>query len=242
MWIWLSPVRVRSSTLMQTDASWRKTVLRGIAICQPLRGDVPTNPATCAACRLRQEHCVCARAPHLCISTRLIVIIHSKEWRRTTNTGHFARLAIQSAEVRVHGSPKQRMNISDVEASASTLVLYPGRGATPLSSASIAALARPLTLLVPDGNWNQAQHMMRRLPMLSQARPVCLEGPSRDFQCPRPQSCRRPHVHLRGDRAGPWCFGRAGGARRSAEVLPPDLGSHDRQFTTAPSISRSPST
>ena len=144
------------------------------------------NPASCMSCRLRRDGCVCAHAPHLRISTRLIVIIHSKEWRRTTNTGHFARLAIQGAEVRLHGSPKRKVSSAGLEsASASTLVLYPGRGAEPLSPAFIASLARPLTLLVPDGNWNQAQHMMRRLPMLRDARPVCLDGPGLDLQCLR---------------------------------------------------------
>ena len=139
---------------------------------------------------MRREECVCAHAPHLCISTRLIVIIHSKEWRKTTNTGHFARLAIKDAEVRLHGSPRQKMSSAGVEsASSSTLVLYPGRGANPLSAEYIASLARPLTLLVPDGNWNQAQHMMRRLPMLRQARPVRLGGPSLDLDCLRRNRC-----------------------------------------------------
>src|SRR5271167_1359476 len=137
--------------------------------------NMSTHAASCTACRLRLDECVCAQAPQLQISTRLLVIIHSKEWRRTTNTGHFARLAIQGAEVRLHGAPKQQVSSAGVEAaSASTLVLYPGRGADPLSAESIAALPRPLTLLVPDGNWNQTQHLMRRLPMLARARPVCL--------------------------------------------------------------------
>jgi len=141
----------------------------------PAACGLPAFPGSCSACRLRREDCICAQAPHLRIATRLIVIIHSKEWRRTTNTGHFARLAIQDSEVRLHGSPKQQVSSAGIEsASPSTLVLYPGRGADPLSAESIAALPRPLTLLVPDGNWNQTQHMMRRLPMLSQARPVCL--------------------------------------------------------------------
>src|SRR5476649_2716208 len=149
----------------------------------------PANRESCTACRLRREECVCGYAPRLCISTRLIVIIHSKEWRKTTNTGHFARLAIQDAEVRLHGSPKRKVSSAGVEAASSTLVLYPGRGAEPLSSASIAALPRPLTLLVPDGNWNQAQHMMRRLPMLRQARPVSLAGSALDLN-----GLRRNHL------------------------------------------------
>lgn len=143
------------------------------------------NPATCVTCRLRHEWCICADAPRRRITTRLIVIIHSKEWRRTTNTGHLARLAVQDVELRVHGSPKQRMSDDGIETSASTLILYPGRGATPLSADLIAGLPRPLTLLVPDGNWNQSQHMMRRLPVLRAARPVCIDGPRLDFPCSR---------------------------------------------------------
>ena len=64
--------------------------------------------------------------------------------------------------------------------SASTLVLYPGRGARLLTADYLAPLARPLTLLVPDGNWNQTKNMMRRVPMLCGAQPVKLKGPSLD--------------------------------------------------------------
>ncbi len=146
-------------------------------------------PTSCTGCRLRREECVCGQAPRLCISTRLIVIIHAKEWRRTTNTGHFARLAIKDAEVRLHGSPRRKVSSAGIAAAASTLVLFPGRGAGTLSAESIAALPRPLTLLVPDGNWNQAQHMMRRLPMLRQALPVRLAGSTLDLDGLRRNHC-----------------------------------------------------
>lgn len=130
----------------------------------------------CISCRLRPAECVCAYAPHLELSTRLFVIMHSKEWRKTTNTGHLARLAVRGGVVRRHGLPHRSVSGADIDAAApSTLVLYPGRGAQALTPAFIASLQRPLTLLVPDGNWNQVKHMMRRVPMLSQAQPVRLE-------------------------------------------------------------------
>lgn len=129
---------------------------------------------------------MCAHAPHLSIATRLFVIIHSKEWRKTTNTGHLAGLAIQGSVLRRHGLLYQTVSSEGIDASSpSTLVLYPGRGAEPLTPTSIAALKRPITLLVPDGNWNQTQHMMRGVPMLSQARPVRLPGPTLDIDCLR---------------------------------------------------------
>ena len=136
----------------------------------------------CVGCRLRPAECVCAQAPRFDVATRVIVIVHSKEWRRSTNTGHLARLATKDAEIRMHGAPNRPMSSDGVDArSASTLVLFPGRGAVTLTTEYVASLVRPLTLLVPDGNWNQTQHMMRRVPMLSQARPVRLEGPSLDL-------------------------------------------------------------
>jgi DTW domain-containing protein YfiP len=143
-------------------------------------------PQCCVGCRLRPEVCVCAGAPRLDISTRVVVIIHSKEWRRSTNTGHLARLAVKDGEVRLHGLPHQAVSSRGIDSvSSSTLVLFPGRGAHPLTTMHIASLPRPLTLLVPDGNWIQAKNMMRRVPMLSQAHPVRLEGSGLDFDCLR---------------------------------------------------------
>jgi DTW domain-containing protein YfiP len=135
---------------------------------------------------MRREACVCGQAPRLQLSTRLIVVIHSKEWRRSTNTGHLARLAVKGGEVRLHGLPHQAVSSAGIDAvSASTLVLFPGRGARPLTPKLVASLPRPLTLLVPDGNWNQAKKMMNRVPMLMQARAVRLEGSNLDASCLR---------------------------------------------------------
>jgi DTW domain-containing protein YfiP len=145
-----------------------------------------TTTKFCAACRLRTKECVCAQAPQLKIATRLFVIIHFKEWIKSSNTGHLVRLAIKDSEVRLQGLPHQMVSREGIDPiSPSTLVLFPGRGARPLTEDYVANLPRPLTLLVPDGNWNQAKNMMRRLPMLNQAHPVRLEGPSLDLDCLR---------------------------------------------------------
>jgi DTW domain-containing protein YfiP len=141
-----------------------------------------TSAPFCVTCRVRVEICVCAAAPRLEIPTRLILVIHTSEWARTTNTGHLARLGIRNAEIRLHGRPHRPVSAEGiVAASASTLVLYPGRGASPLTQEYLAPLTRPLTLLVPDGNWMQAKNMMRRVPMLNGARPVRLEEPALDL-------------------------------------------------------------
>jgi len=140
----------------------------------------------CIVCRLRYEACVCEDAPRLNIATRLFLFIHSSEWRRVGNTGHLIRSAVCNAGVRVHGRPHQPVGGKEIDAaSPSTLVLFPGCGATPLTAAYLAPLAQPITLLIPDGNWNQTKRMMARLPMLRRARPVRLQGPSLDLRCVR---------------------------------------------------------
>jgi DTW domain-containing protein YfiP len=136
-------------------------------------------------CRLRCHECVCDHAPRLRIATRLFVIVHSKEWRKTTNTGHLARLAIDGGAVHRYGVPHRILNDDLAEASPSTLVLFPGRGAVPLTAAYAAALARPVTLLVPDGNWNQTRRMTQRLPMLRDAHAVSLPGSNLHNDCLR---------------------------------------------------------
>lgn len=137
---------------------------------------------SCIGCRLRQHECVCEHAPRLQISTRLFVIVHCKEWRRTTNTGHLARLAVAGGVVRQHGLMHRIVEDDGIDANCpSTLVLFPGRGAEALTPALATSLPRPVTLVVPDGNWNQTKHMMRRVPMLTRAKPVRLPGTNRDF-------------------------------------------------------------
>jgi DTW domain-containing protein YfiP len=141
-----------------------------------------TTSSFCVACRLRIAVCICGSIPRLDLATRVILVIHAVEWRRPTNTGHLARLALANAEIRLHGVRHRPVSGDGIDpTSPSTLVLYPGCGADPLTPQALAALPRPLTLLVPDGNWSQAKNMMRRVPMLSRTRAVRLEVPRPDL-------------------------------------------------------------
>ena len=108
--------------------------------------------------------------------------MHASEWARSSNTGHLARLAIRNAEIRLQGLPHRPVSGEGIDAqSPSTLVLYPDPEAPPLTREFLAPLERPLTLVVPDGNWMQAKNMMRRVPLLKTARRVRLEGPPLDL-------------------------------------------------------------
>src|SRR4029079_15659061 len=86
--------------------------------------------------------------------------------------------ALGDGAVRVHGRPGRILNEEGIDAeSPSTLVLFPGRGAALLTCDYLATLAKPITLLIPDGNWGQTKRMLSRVPVLRRARPVQLARP-----------------------------------------------------------------
>jgi DTW domain-containing protein len=137
----------------------------------------------CRGCGLPPLGCLCSELPRLAVRTRVVVLMHHIEQRRSTNTGRLVARLLEGAEIRVRG---------EIEASSRPplpggrrLVLYPGPGARELSPDD--ARGEPVLLLVPDGNWNQARRAFRRDPDAQGAEPVILPpgAPSR-------YSLRRP--------------------------------------------------
>jgi DTW domain-containing protein YfiP len=140
----------------------------------------PSQVHRCIRCRLRWDLCLCARAPNLAVTTRVVVLMHAKEWRRSSNTGHLARLALRDAHVAQQGHPDQRLDAGGlVPEGHQGLVLYPGHGARPLTAGlgRDGADRRPLALIVPDGSWGQASQMIKRIPGLASLPTVLLPRP-----------------------------------------------------------------
>jgi DTW domain-containing protein YfiP len=89
-------------------------------------------------------------------------------------------LAIRNATLVCHGVPPAAPDLAThLPTGATPIVLFPGRGARPLTPELIAALPSPPCLIVPDGNWKQAGKMVKRLPLLAATTKVAL--PVRDF-------------------------------------------------------------
>jgi DTW domain-containing protein YfiP len=134
----------------------------------------------CTACRLPVWVCVCAYAPRVTTRTPLLLIVHVHDLGRTSNTVRLLNLAIRNATLICHGVfPTPADPASHVPAGATPVVLFPGRGARPLTPELVASLPSPPALVVPDGNWKQAGKMVKRLPFLAGAVKVAL--PARAF-------------------------------------------------------------
>ncbi len=118
----------------------------------------------CQVCFLHPERCICHLIPKLDLRTRLCLIVHAKELKRTTNTGRLAVQALVNSEMRVRGRGVEALDLSDLvrDEKYRTLLFYPAEGARVLTRELVAEDPRPIQLLVPDGNWRQASKVHYR--------------------------------------------------------------------------------
>lgn len=118
----------------------------------------------CLECGLHRERCICALTPRLDLKTRLTLIVHAKELKRTTNSGRLATRALANSEMIVRGLGPVEVPLYS---SYRPLLLFPGEGARELTNELLGASPRPVQLLVPDGNWRQASKVALRQPELT---------------------------------------------------------------------------
>ena len=129
--------------------------------------------APCPKCFLHKNLCICELIPKLNLSTRLILVVHAKELKRTTNTGRLALLALENSKMFVRGSEHSRLDLSSIlTEDFDSLLFYPCEEAMELESylrtreVGSAGAQKPIQLIVPDGNWRQASKVAIRHPEL----------------------------------------------------------------------------
>ena len=136
----------------------------------------------CTDCGLQIEFCMCALISAIPTRTRLALVLHYREARKSTNTGLLAARCLSNSEVHVRGLTDAPADLSGLETpERRTLLLFPREDAVPLTAELAAADPRPVTLVVPDGTWGQARRAVRREPALRDAIAVIPpdDGPSR---------------------------------------------------------------
>lgn len=135
----------------------------------------------CLACGLHRTRCICAQIPSLNLKTRIALVIHAKELKRTTNTGCLALRALTNSQLCVRGATRERVDLTSLLNPAyETVLLYPSDTAIPLDRVSLACLSptgKPLQVIVPDGNWRQAGKVALRHPELAHVKRISVTRP-----------------------------------------------------------------
>ncbi len=167
----------------------------------------------CDRCRMHASLCVCALVPKLVTRTRLVLVLHRAEDRKPTNTGKLAALALHESQIFVRGDKDVRVD-PEVTWSDETrpIFLFPHEDAVPLASiAHVPGDDRPVTLIVPDGNWRQASKVRNRVRGM------------RDVQCAS-LPVAEPSVYRLRSEAHPFGLATLEAIARALRVLEGDAG------------------
>lgn len=138
------------------------------------RGRKTKDP--CPGCALHHSLCICALMPCLDLKTKVSLVIHAKEIKRTTNTGRLAVRMLSNSEVYVRGQSVEPVVI-ELAAGYRPLLFFPSEEARELSSDLISEDSRPIQLIVPDGNWRQASKVSSRHPEIHSVERVKISTP-----------------------------------------------------------------
>lgn len=124
---------------------------------------------------MHRSLCICGLLPHLATRTRLLLVLHQLEARKTTNTGRIAALCLAGSRVVVRGRDHGAVSPGSLPTAAGDLPLWaPDTQPVllfPHASARSIEVWResptPVTLIVPDGTWSQAIRARKRIPGLT---------------------------------------------------------------------------
>jgi DTW domain-containing protein YfiP len=133
------------------------------------------NP--CGGCGLHLERCICAAIPRLDLRTRVALVVHAKELKRTSNSGALALRALVNQEMCVRGLGLLDLS-SLLRPEYHSVLFYPADGAVELTREFVASVDRPIQLIVPDGNWRQASKVAIRHPELAHLTRVKISAPN----------------------------------------------------------------
>ncbi len=112
---------------------------------------------------MTQGLCICCLAPRLSLRTRVAVVMHVRESYRPSNTGRLVPLALANSFVCLRGIKDQPTDTAGmIPDGTQGLVLYPASDASELQQDYCSLINKPLSLVVLDGNWNQAAKMAKR--------------------------------------------------------------------------------
>jgi DTW domain-containing protein YfiP len=120
----------------------------------------------CSACARPQSVCLCSELVPVITRTRVVILQHPRESSVPINTARLAELALPNSErhVGVEFGELPRLRELLLDTSAPPILLFPGPLAKDLA---LEPPSGPVTLLVIDGTWWQAQKLLKRNPELA---------------------------------------------------------------------------
>lgn len=117
----------------------------------------------CPRCQILRPLCLCGEIEIFDLSTRLLVLMHWRERKLSTNSALLAHLSLKNSEIRIRGEKGAPPEEPLLPPGMNGALLFPSEDAAELSVSVVEKLPRPLTIIVPDGNWRQAKRIANRV-------------------------------------------------------------------------------
>lgn len=119
----------------------------------------------CGTCYMKPMFCICEATAEckrdLSPKTKILLVCHHTEIRKTTNTGRLAELCLANTKIFIRGLPGATESLEDNFDPKSSLLLYPSKDSIDIRDVPIVE-NKTYTLIVPDGNWRQASKVAQR--------------------------------------------------------------------------------
>lgn len=129
----------------------------------------------CERCRIYKPLCFCSEIPSIDLGTRVLVLMHSREQKLTTNSATLACMALKNSEILVRGGQDRSAELPAILKNIeSVALLFPFEDAVELTPTLAQSLPPRLTVIVPDGSWRQARRLANRVRLNSAARKLIL--------------------------------------------------------------------
>lgn len=117
----------------------------------------------CPRCGLNPQLCICELIPKLTLQTRLLLVVHAKELKRTTNSGRLALEALNNSAMKIRGVIGEDLDLTDqLTPEYHSLLFFPSENAIELTHEFRQTIQKPVQLIVPDGSWRQAAKVQVR--------------------------------------------------------------------------------
>ena len=118
----------------------------------------------CQRCRRPSAGCFCQGITAIPTKTRVLILQHPRERDVGIGTARIARLGLAGAIMRTDVDFSEDKVVRELVAAGNAYVLFPGQDAIDVESASFGS---PITLVVVDGTWWQAQKLLKANPTLA---------------------------------------------------------------------------
>ena len=131
------------------------------------RSSEPAEPAprqVCERCRRPLSVCFCAELAPITTKTRVLILQHPRERDVGINTARIARLGLDGAILRTDVDFSTDPIVREALSAGNAYVLFPGQGAIDVETTRFAS---PITLVVLDGTWWQAQKLLKANPAIA---------------------------------------------------------------------------